>query len=100
MCSLPNRRSCCFSVLGPPVVLAVLAWYGLFVPPLRPQQARTEDISAVERGKFRLHKFEQPIGEETYEIAREGDSVLVKSDFTFTDRGTPVPLKATLRTKQ
>jgi hypothetical protein len=26
----------------------------------------------VEQGKFTLHKFEQPIGEETYEIRRDG----------------------------
>lgn len=51
----------------------------------------------VESGKFRLHKFEQAIGEETYEIRREGNSLVVKSDFKFTDRGSPVPLTATLR---
>ena len=32
----------------------------------------------VESGKFRLHKFEQAIGEENYEITREGDSLLVR----------------------
>ncbi len=46
----------------------------------------------VEQGKFTLHKFEQPIGEETYEIRRDGDSLAVKMDFKFTDRGSPVPL--------
>jgi imidazolonepropionase-like amidohydrolase len=51
----------------------------------------------VEQGKFVLHKFEQPIGEETYRISREGDSVAVKVEFKFTDRGTPVPLSVTLR---
>lgn len=51
----------------------------------------------VERGHFQLHKFEQPIGEESYEIAREGNSLSVKIDFQFTDRGTPVPLTATFR---
>jgi imidazolonepropionase-like amidohydrolase len=65
-------------------------------------QNQTSDAktSVVESGKFRLHKFEQPIGEETYEITREGDSLVVTSNFKFTDRGTPVPLAATLRTKQ
>src|SRR5215813_4145185 len=52
----------------------------------------------IESGKFRLHKFEQPIGEETYAITREGDSLVVNSNFEFTDRGRPVPLSATLRT--
>jgi imidazolonepropionase-like amidohydrolase len=60
----------------------------------------TAKATVIESGKFRLHKFEQPIGEETYEITRDGDSLLVTSNFKFTDRGTPVPLKATLRTKQ
>jgi imidazolonepropionase-like amidohydrolase len=52
----------------------------------------------TESGKFRLHKFEQPIGEESYTIAPDGDSLLLTSDFKFTDRGSPVPLTATLRT--
>jgi imidazolonepropionase-like amidohydrolase len=66
-------------------------------------QARSQNAAGaavVESGKFRLHKFEQPIGEETYEVAREGDSLVVKSHFKFTDRGSPVPLETTLRTKQ
>jgi imidazolonepropionase-like amidohydrolase len=54
----------------------------------------------IETGKFRLHKFEQPIGEESYQITRDGDSLVVKSDFAFTDRGSKVPLTATLRTRQ
>jgi imidazolonepropionase-like amidohydrolase len=51
----------------------------------------------VEEGKFRLHKFEQPIGEESYAITRDGDSLVVKIDFKFTDRSTEVPLSATFR---
>jgi imidazolonepropionase-like amidohydrolase len=53
--------------------------------------------SIVEEGKFRLHKFEQPIGEESYAITREGGSLAVKMDFKFTDRSTEVPLSATFR---
>jgi len=60
-----------------------------------PQQPTTSTI--VEQGKFTLHKFEQPIGQETYEIRRDGDSLAVKMDFKFTDRGSPVPLSATFR---
>jgi imidazolonepropionase-like amidohydrolase len=52
---------------------------------------------ANETGQFRLHKFEQPIGEETYTIARDGATLTLKSDFAFTDRGTKVPLSATLK---
>jgi len=53
---------------------------------------------AAESGKFRLHKFEQPIGEESYTITPDGNTLTLKTDFKFTDRGTPVPLTATLRT--
>jgi len=61
-------------------------------------QSQTTAASAVvEQGKFTLHKFEQPIGQETYEIRREADSLAVKIDFKFTDRGHPVPLSATFR---
>ncbi len=51
----------------------------------------------LESGKFRLHKFEQPIGEETYTITRQASDLLLETNFKFTDRGTAVPLKATLR---
>src|SRR6266851_1603142 len=54
----------------------------------------------IESGKFRLHKFEQPIGEETYTVTRDGDSLVVSSSFEFTDRGTKVPLSAELRAAQ
>jgi imidazolonepropionase-like amidohydrolase len=53
--------------------------------------------SDVETGKFRLHKFERSTGEETYEITRDGQSVVVRMDFKFTDRATPVPLAASFR---
>jgi imidazolonepropionase-like amidohydrolase len=51
----------------------------------------------VEQGKFVLHKFEQAIGQETYQIHRDGDSLEAKIDFKFTDRGRDVPLSATFR---
>ena len=72
------------------------------VVPARPaQQSPSTDASpVVEQGKFTLHKFEQAIGEETYEIRRDGDSLAVKMDFKFTDRGRPVPLSATFRGQQ
>jgi imidazolonepropionase-like amidohydrolase len=62
------------------------------------QQSAGSDSSAiVEQGKFTLHKFEQAIGEETYEINPDGDSLAVKIDFKFTDRGSDVPLSVTFR---
>jgi len=58
----------------------------------------SQAVPPNESGKFRLHKFEQAIGEENYTITRDGGELTLKSDFKFTDRGTPVPLNATLRT--
>src|SRR5215469_11912129 len=51
-----------------------------------------EKAPAIEEGKFRLHKFEQPIGEETYQVTADGDALAVAVNFKFTDRGTEVPL--------
>jgi len=51
---------------------------------------------APEQGVFNLHKFEQLIGKETYTLTRTPNEVTLKSDFKFTDRGTPVPLTASL----
>jgi len=59
-----------------------------------PAARRQTSTNVVEQGKFRLHKFEQPIGEQEYEIKREGNSLKVKIDFKFTDRGMEVPLSA------
>jgi imidazolonepropionase-like amidohydrolase len=65
------------------------------------QQAASSDTSTIiEQGKFTLHKFEQAIGEETYEIKRDGDSLAAKVDFKFTDRGSAVPLAVTFRGTQ
>jgi imidazolonepropionase-like amidohydrolase len=52
---------------------------------------------ATETGKFRLHKFEQAIGEETYTVTHDAGTLTLKSDFAFTDRGSKVPLSATLK---
>jgi imidazolonepropionase-like amidohydrolase len=54
----------------------------------------------IESGKFILHKIEQAIGEETYTVTKDGDALLVKVDFAFTDRGRRVPLTATLKAHQ
>jgi imidazolonepropionase-like amidohydrolase len=62
-----------------------------------PLTVLAQSSASVEQGKFILHKFEQPIGEETYQIARDGDALNVKIDFKFTDRSSPVPLTATFR---
>ena len=51
--------------------------------------------SVVEEGKFILHKFENPIGEETYRTTRTGDLLSTAVQFKFTDRGGQVPLAVT-----
>jgi imidazolonepropionase-like amidohydrolase len=68
-------------------------------PALLLAQANTPQANpaTVEHGKFILHKFEQPIGQEAYEVTKDGDSLSVKMDFKFTDRGSPVPLTASFR---
>jgi imidazolonepropionase-like amidohydrolase len=78
-------------VLARPLPLTVFAQSAAL-----PQSAPT-NRATVEQGKFILHKFEQPIGEETYQITRDGDSLSAKIDFKFTDRSTPVPLTAAFR---
>jgi imidazolonepropionase-like amidohydrolase len=74
--------------LARPVTLTAFAQ-----SPAQPQSAPANP-SLAEEGKFTLHKFEQPIGEETYQITRDGDALSVKIDFKFTDRSSPVPLTA------
>ena len=65
---------------------------------LSPALAIAQAAPQAEAGKFRLHKFEQAIGEENYTITPDGNALSLKTDFKFTDRGSPVPLTATLRT--
>ncbi|HLK04482.1 MAG TPA: amidohydrolase family protein [Candidatus Acidoferrum sp.] len=59
----------------------------------------TANGQTVEEGKFRLHKFEQAIGWESYQITKDGNGFAVKADFKFNDRGTDVPLAASLKAK-
>jgi imidazolonepropionase-like amidohydrolase len=61
------------------------------------EKAAAPLVAPSEQGKFVLHKFEQPIGEETYAITKEGQHQSVVVKFKFTDRGTEVPLEVTFR---
>ncbi len=45
-------------------------------------------------GSFFLHKFAQNIGRESYTVTKNGSVLNYDIDFRFTDRGSPVPLKA------
>jgi imidazolonepropionase-like amidohydrolase len=81
-------------LLAPFVLAAAIA-----LPALLFAQTNSAQTNAApfEQGKFILHKMEQPIGQETYEISRDGAAFDVKMDFKFTDRGTPVPMTASFR---
>ncbi|HEU4417057.1 MAG TPA: amidohydrolase family protein [Candidatus Angelobacter sp.] len=52
--------------------------------------------ASTEQGRFNLHKFEQLIGKETYTLTRSQNEEVLKADFKFVDRGSSVPLTATL----
>jgi hypothetical protein len=79
-----------------------LAWricrYCLLLLLLSPGIALPQSATQNESGKFRLHRFEQAVGEENYTITAERDSVTLRTDFQFTDFNTTLPLTATLRT--
>ncbi len=47
----------------------------------------------TEQGRFVLHKFARAIGKETYTIANDQGRLVLRSNFSFKDRGTEVPLK-------
>ncbi len=59
--------------------------------------AATSLLAQTETGRFRLHKFEQAIGEESYTITRTGDALELSTNFQFTDRGQGVPLTASMK---
>ncbi len=82
----------------------ILAWTPRATMCFAAQQDQTpaalatgETGDVIEQGTFTLHKFEQPIGKETYQITLDGDTVAAKIDFKFTDRGTDVPLSVSFR---
>jgi hypothetical protein len=58
--------------------------------------ANAQETTLPDTGTFFLHKFQQHIGQETYRINRSANLITYNVDFKFTDRGSPVPLKAEL----
>ncbi|MBF8964076.1 amidohydrolase family protein [Pontibacter sp. FD36] len=50
----------------------------------------------VSEGAFILHKFQQPVGKETYTLIQMQDALHLHSNFRFNDRGSDVPLRARL----
>src|SRR5271163_4900217 len=80
--------------IGPLSATLFITFLALALAKPLPLTVFAQSSAPVEQGKFILHKFEQPIGEETYQITRDGDALSAKIDFKFTDRSTAVPLTA------
>src|SRR5215470_3035391 len=78
-------------------VILLMAVAGAISSPTKGQE--TTNPQVVEEGKFRLHKFEQAIGWESYQITKNGNGLAVKTEFIFNDRGTDVPLTASFKSK-
>src|SRR3979409_2046494 len=76
---------------------AVAALFVLLALHPRQKPAPAVQDNAREEGAFTLFKFEQAIGQERYEIQPDGAGSVLTSTFSFTDRGTPVPLNTTLQ---
>lgn len=56
--------------------------------------------AADEHGTLILHFIQLPVGKETYELEDEADrSMTLHASFEYTERGSRVPLIATLRMK-
>jgi hypothetical protein len=55
--------------------------------------------TTVETGRFKIYMFKAPVGEETYEITRDGDSHRLTSNFAYSDRGNEITLATSLRTR-
>lgn len=57
-------------------------------------------LAADERGTIVLHFLQLPVGEETYQVTSEADgSLVLRASFEYAERGSRVPLAATLRMK-
>ena len=65
------------------------------------QNLESQPVSArrVEKGTFLLHNVLQRTGEERYQIEGNGDSLILTSEFRNADRGTAIPLSASLQTR-
>lgn len=69
-------------------LLALAVLFSLLSAP-----AAAQTPPAAEQGSFVLHKFARAIGKESYTISSEKGQLVLRSDFSFKDRGTEVPLK-------
>ena len=60
-------------------------------------KVNAQDIRTIDTGTFLLHKIEQYIGKETYRCVMDKKGTSYDIDFSFSDRGSPVSLKAELK---
>ena len=60
--------------------------------------AAQQPVALADSGVFTLYKFQQAIGQERYRVTRNGDRLVLADSFSFTDRGSKVPLSTTLET--
>jgi imidazolonepropionase-like amidohydrolase len=60
--------------------------------------AAAQQTFKPDSGTFVLHKFENPIGKESYYITTNGKEIICKSDFKLADRGATVHLVSEFKT--
>jgi imidazolonepropionase-like amidohydrolase len=81
--------------LNPPAAMKKIVMLALLLALAFNLEAQT--ALPTDSGTFFLHKFAQHIGKETYWVTKYKDSIKYTVDFKFVDRGSPVPLKASLK---
>ena len=78
---------------------ALLTGPTAFQPATAQQSNPAAAPSIEERGKFKLYKYQFPVGEETYEISRAGGTVQLAARSELTFVGGKVSLTASLRAR-
>lgn len=80
---LANHRKTSRALLGVGFAFAAALWAWLSPT----TEASPQTSALVAQGTFRLHKFEQPSGEEKYSVQQDGDELQFSLAFHFNDRG-------------
>ncbi len=52
----------------------------------------SQNLSMPDSGRYIIHRWLQPIGEETYTVTHDNNGIQFNINFLFVDRGTRVPL--------
>ncbi len=77
--------------------LLPLVCVSFLLPAVVRAQVASPATPSSEDGTFRLHKFEQPIGQEHYSLQHAAGTLTLISTFEFSDRSRKVPLDTTFR---